>query len=1062
MPMRTKRLLPIPLSMFAVLLICGSCGLTPQEITLESGDWPQYRADAGRTGYTPSPLADGLSLRWARETVPPDPAWKGVHTRMTFDYACEPVIGGGMLYFGSSGDGTVRALDAETGRERWTFYTGGPVRFAPVLWRDRVFAVSDDGFLYCLNARDGSIAWKKRGGSGDGMTLGNGRMVSSWPMRGGPVIEDGILYAGAGIWPSEGIFIYALNPENGDELWVNSESGGIEYDQPHGGARSKSGISAQGYLAVAGGSLFVPTGRSVPAVLDLKTGALKYFHLQKHRAYGGSRITVTDEYLFTVSGNTRFEWETIGHTNAIFDAADGELLTGQELNAPALAVTPDFVLNADYRDRSIHARDRRSLVERKSSVNAKGETVVTAYLTAPAWSIDTREPEPVSMIAAGGKIVTASVNGKVTVMDTATHAVVWSAEVKGIPYGLAVAHGRLYVSTDTGMLYCYDGSGAKEPAIYARKLDNAPYGDDKAFMLAADEIVRLAGITEGYCLDLECGDGALAYALARRTNLSIVALDANPKKVAEASRKLDAAGLLGTRVTVIEGNPSATNLPPYFANLTVSGRSVEVGPTSVERDEVFRVLRPCGGAMCIGTPGHMEVRTRDPLPGAGEWTHLYSDPANSGNSHDSIVTAPLGMLWYRDPDFDTPSRHGRGVGPLIKDGRMFVQGTNGIRAYDAYNGRVLWEYFIEGLMKAYDQEHLIGAASTHGNWCIEGDRLYVRVSNQMADDTFRNCLVLDAATGNLVRSFRVPPLSDGRVGYWGYLAVKDGTIFGTVVDDAHITKWGYLESDMSNLFSESKALFALEAGTGKLKWMYEAKDSIRHNAIAIGLGRVYLIDRPLYDPDELFSGGARSRGVMNAKAPHGGGRLLSLDADTGKILFSNSDNIYGTLLALSSDERMLLMTYQFTRFRLPSERGGRMAGFRADDLKKTWDVSTGIGPENPYSYSSRPILNGGTVYFEPFAFDIATGAKQDFVMSRTYNCGIITGSNNLMLYRSGTMAYLDLASPEAGTIDFGGIRPGCWINTIAAGGIVLMPDDTARCNCSYLIKATVALRPAGS
>jgi len=65
----------------------------------------------------------------------------------------------------------------------------------------------------------------------------------------------------------------------------------------------------------------------------------------------------------------------------------------------------------------------------------------------------------------------------------------------------------------------------------------------------------------------------------------------------------------------------------------------------------------------------------------------------------------------------------------------------------------------------------------------------------------------------------------------------------------------------------------------------------------------------------------------------------------------------------------------------------------------------------------------------------------------------------MMVFRSATVGYLNLSSPEEGTLNFGGIRPGCWINTLPVGGLVLMPDATARCDCSYLIKATIALQP---
>jgi outer membrane protein assembly factor BamB len=96
-----------------------------REPSLEHGDWPQYRADAGRTAYTPSGLPDGLTLRWKLEQPEPRPAWRGVHTRMIFDYAYQPVVSGKTLFFGSSADNKIYAVDTATGRSAGPFFTAG-------------------------------------------------------------------------------------------------------------------------------------------------------------------------------------------------------------------------------------------------------------------------------------------------------------------------------------------------------------------------------------------------------------------------------------------------------------------------------------------------------------------------------------------------------------------------------------------------------------------------------------------------------------------------------------------------------------------------------------------------------------------------------------------------------------------------------------------------------------------------------------------------------------------------------------------------------------------------
>ena len=58
---------------------------------------------------------------------------------MPFDRAYQPAVAAGSLYFGSSTDGKVYALDAATGRTRWTFFTDGPVRLAPTVTDGKVY-----------------------------------------------------------------------------------------------------------------------------------------------------------------------------------------------------------------------------------------------------------------------------------------------------------------------------------------------------------------------------------------------------------------------------------------------------------------------------------------------------------------------------------------------------------------------------------------------------------------------------------------------------------------------------------------------------------------------------------------------------------------------------------------------------------------------------------------------------------------------------------------------------------------------------------------------------------
>jgi len=111
-------------------------------------------------------------------------------------------------------------------------------------------------------------------------------------------------------------------------------------------------------------------------------------------------------------------------------------------------------------------------------------------------------------------------------------------------------------------------------------------------------------------------------------------------------------------------------------------------------------------------------------------------------------------------------------------------------------------------------------------------------------------------------------------------------------------------------------------------------------------------------------------------------------------------------------------------------------------------------------YHSRPILNDRTVYAEGGAWDLLTGEDRPFPLKRSYGCGILASSKRLMVYRSATLGYFDLTA-NRGTEEFGGMRPGCWLNVLPVGGLVLVPDATAGCVCSYPNQAWVALRSEG-
>jgi outer membrane protein assembly factor BamB len=1001
-----------------------------------SDDWPMYRADAARSGYTEQSLNASLSLRWTRhERHRPAPAWP-TSSRMPYDRAYRVVGAEERLYFGRSSDGQVLAVDALSGKDLWTFQTDGPVRFAPALWNHLLFVAGDDGWLYCLDAADGRLRWKHRGGPRPDMLLGNDRMISRWPARGGPVVAQGVVYYAAGIWPSEGIFVHALDAATGKPLWRNDSSGGLEMDQPHPGARARSGIAAQGHLALTGNTLLVPTGRAVPAALDRTDGALRYFHLQQGRAEGGSEVTAIDGWHF--NGGTAFDTATGAATVALSAPISKTAPRPVDMHMAAVPVAahPRWIVAA--RGNQLLAFDRTRLVVLKETTDRKGKQAKTQVASPPAWTAELPVPAVAALIVAGDSVV-AGAKDRVLVIDAATGRVVWRHAVRGIACDLAVVGGRLFASTDEGCLHCFDRSGV--PAIEIRPEPVALPPADAAVAAAADEIVDQSGVPHGYCLDFSCGDGRLTLELARRTSLHIFAVDHDPAMVQAARRRVQAAGLYGVRATVHQAEPSQVSFPDFFADLVVSGRSVSEGASQATAEAVHRMQRPCGGVLCLGRAGAMQRSVRGPLEGMAAWTHQYADAANTLCSGDLWPRSPLAMLWFHDTDQVMPNRHGRGPAPLVADGRMFVEGLNSVRAVSIYNGRTLWDTPLPGVLKPYHQDHLTGVAATGSNLCLGPDRLLLCTAD--------HCDGFDVPSGRRISRWQAPRDAAGQPGKWGYLACDGQTLFGSLANEEHLVKESWRsflgKLDMTQLLTESRLLFALDARTGEPRWKYPAKDSIRHNAIAAGGGRIYFIDRPLAMGDRP--------GPMAAKSGPGHlpGELICLDARAGQVLWKQTAEIFGTLLCLSTEHDVLVMAYQNTRFKLDSEVGGRLAAFRASDGGRLWDIEA--------AYRSRPVIVGQAIYAEPRKWNLLTGEAMTFQFSRSYGCGILAASQRLLVYRSATLGYFDLER-GSGTENYGGIRPGCWVNAIPAGGLVLLADAASWCTCSYLNQATVALQPA--
>ena len=722
-------------------------------------DWPAYKRDAARSGVTAESLSLPLALRWVYQpNQRPKPAWpepgKELH-RTDFDYAFQPVMAGGIVYFGSSADDTVRALDAEKGELLWRFTTEGPVRFAPATRRDKAYVVSDDGYLYCLDAKTGKLVWRFRAGPSRDRVIGNDRLIARYPCRTGALVVDDVVYVTAGMWPTEGVYVYALDADTGQELWCNDSSGSIYVDLPHASASGFSGVAPQGYLVACEHVLLVPTGRSVPAGFDRHTGRLIHYKPEKTHYHGapyGGGVWCTAAARLYFNTNNRFHNPSEAHAGEADPCPrDGMIAypsaTGDQLcHLPGkyrVLISGDVVYAAG--NGSIEAIDL-SAVRQKTRIGPNDAKWTTPH------------PERVYCLAMAGRTLLTGNRDCIVALGTADGKPVWRVDLKGQQVrGMAVADGRLVAATQTGELLCFGpGNRADAAPRHVKEVPRSSTISEKHKDKATD-IVQRSGKSEGYALVVGEPDSRFAEALARQTRLHVVSLLGDAAQITAQRERLLDAGLLGSRVAVhaVE-DPADLRLPPYFADLVV----VSAAARGVAPKECYRVLRPCGGALCflgfddaarrefVGSANISQtevdgsVVVRGKLPGAGEWRYPWADGGRRGIGSESRVRFPLEVLWFGGPGPGRlVDRHLMGSPPVSAGGRVFLEGQDHVVAFDAYNGRELWSRPVQEVGRKYSQYY-------SSSLVADDDSVYVVQHDK--------CRRLDQATGETLSTYTIP------------------------------------------------------------------------------------------------------------------------------------------------------------------------------------------------------------------------------------------------------------------------------------------------------------------
>jgi len=217
-------------------------------------DWPTYRHDSGRTGAAGVSLSSNLRRGWEKELAGP---------------LTSVVVANGSLFVAQASAHTIHALDATDGSPLWQYTAGGRVDSPPTVRGGFVYFGSADGWVYCLRATDGVLAWRFRAAPESRQIVSYGQLESVWPVHGNVLVHQGqnpssspaaYAVAGRSAFTDGGLFLCRLDARTGELISERR----ISHRDPESGLEPQGtvrGVAMPGalpdVLSTDGSSLFM-------------------------------------------------------------------------------------------------------------------------------------------------------------------------------------------------------------------------------------------------------------------------------------------------------------------------------------------------------------------------------------------------------------------------------------------------------------------------------------------------------------------------------------------------------------------------------------------------------------------------------------------------------------------------------------------------------------------------------------------------------------------------------------------------------------------------------------
>ncbi|MFK5921897.1 MAG: PQQ-binding-like beta-propeller repeat protein [Verrucomicrobiota bacterium] len=1065
--------------------------LSHSGISLLAEDWPTYRHDSGRSGASEQDLPQQLHLQWSHAFPKLIPSWLGEFHNLQFDAYYEPIVLGKHLFFASSDDDSITAINTDSGEITWRYYASGPIRLAPVGWEGKIYFGADDGIFYCLDADKGKLIWKFDTALSKRKAFIEGRLSAVSPIHGGPVLADGKINFTASLWPFENSALFSLDAKTGKVISQTED------------------IGAQGFLTLSDSMIHCPNGRN-DFVYYRKSK--RVFPVKSSGSWGGywdHLVISKNNWLFRngklqnirqaeqLTGATVYENDqentatcfyrpilsndTVYYTTSKAPIPRVDKLGPEIGDLVALSLTDPKV--SELKDKSGKAiltpqRKTQNKAILKEKWRLSKEQILNALGEKPPAEDD---PNFVKIQIKAGKRLYGFYGSTLFAVDipegTARPKVSWKSTLPGHPARIIAANDKLFVVTLEGGLYCF--AGKKTDAVkFPRESSKLTIVTDE-WSSKANEILNLSNVNDGYCLVMGLKSGRLIEELLLKTKLHIIAIDGDPEKVQTLRKKLSylqdpleevtkppqdkdqKTAFIKTpaseltphrnRVVIYNDDPGKYPLPPFMASLIVSEdpQQMKLAGNPDRVKDLLTALRPYGGTLALNLSElehakNLAVSSQAKTPkteikrqGQLSLFTRAGAPANSADwTHE--WSDPANTL-KSDDNLKAP------LGMLWTGGRSARP--------EMYIDRHLWppspvimdgRMFIVGpkgpaavdiytgrmLWETHSDAFSAMTRFRGGHWAPGGCHT-IGAKDGLYVSTQKSIIRFDPATGDVISEFHLPQDApkDAR---WGRPRIWKQLIITSIIHE---------DRDIR--------LLALDQRSGSVVW--EMKADYSFSQVAIGNGKVFCWDGI---PSSQSALKAARRGVAFPAKDNGQGyQLKSFDASDGTALWRNPSEGVVEWLSYSEKLDVVVASTKKVIHALRGQDGGQLwrkysegIGFGGHPdfvwqkviLWNDWMIDQ-RGPGLAYDLlSGKPIERNHPVTQKPMPWKFDRNG---------HHCNHAIASENLLTFRSDVATYVDLNTLN--TSAFPGFRSGCTNSLLPAGGVLSSPMYSRGCVCNY-------------